>query len=531
MTNPEYIKQFLIHNKIIFPTNIHDNVMGGFQNYGPFGLKIKNNVINVWRNLFVEQDTNVFEIESPVISPNCVLTRSGHVSKFNDLGIVFYNKNTSQVKDVKRADHFVEDKAQELKLDLIDTMSEEAIRKFMDGNKLYDLENESIDNLDEVLYLRPEIAQTIFVEFKQFLDYSKDKLPFGIAQVGKSFRNEIPDKPFTRLREFTQAEVEFFFNPFESFSFEVPTELTNQEIWILSSHMQTNSQTQIKIKLGKLPDYVQDPIILKYVIKLFEFAKSIGLNMNKIRFRQHKPDERAHYAKDCWDLESDIFGKWLEIAGLAHRGNYDLTVHNKNDLFCIRKNNKGINKFKISPNVKHIWKNWSPDEAKKILSESKPFITDSVDSIDKNLWAVENFVQYEYIVPSVVEPSIGIDRVIYTLVVHNLHLREDGKRPYLLLNSNCQVWNLMLAQLSNHPDLMIRFNEFADKLKSTKLTVFTDLSSTSIGKRYTRADELGIPFTITIDFDTLIDSTVTIRSLEDMSQQRYHIDQAIKLIS
>jgi glycyl-tRNA synthetase len=126
------------------------------------------------------------------------------------LGIVFYDKYTSQVKDINRADHFIEDKAQELKLDIIDTNCDKVIRKFMDVNKLYDSEKESIDikpislmfkinNLNEILYLRPEIDQTIFVEFKHFLDYSKEKLPFGIVQVGKSFRNEISDKPFTRL--------------------------------------------------------------------------------------------------------------------------------------------------------------------------------------------------------------------------------------------------------------------------------------------------------------------------------------------
>ncbi len=540
--NSEYVKQYLIHNKIVFPTNAHDNTMGGFQNWGPIGLKIKNNIIEVWRRLFIKD--NIYEIDVPVISPNCVLTRSGHVQKFNDLGIIFYDKQTNKVKEIKRADHWIEEKIEELKLNFQLEINENTVQKIMDEHKLYNKENEYIqikpislmfrmDSMNEILYLRPEIAQTIFVEFKQFYDYSKGKLPFGIAQVGKSYRNEISDKPFTRLREFTQAEVEYFFNPMDKFEFKIPHDLINESCFILSAHMQINNIEQLKVKLSELSKYIEDHIILKYIISLYQLAKQIGLNMNLIRFRQHKHDERAHYAKDCWDLESNIFGKWLEIAGLAHRGDYDLSVHDKNSQFKIRKNDNFIIKYKLTPNIKKIFNENSPENAKNIIGQMKTIISDSLynlDNIDQTNYQVEEFKEYEFIYPNVVEPSIGIDRVFYTLICHNLSLRDDSKRPLLTLNNNCRVWNLMLAQLSNNSELLDVFKNYLNKIEQTNLKVFTDLSSTSIGKRYTRADELGIKYTITIDFDTVKDSTVTVRNSIDMSQIRLNIDEAINFI-
>ncbi len=136
---------------------------------------------------------------------------------------------------------------------------------------------------------------------------------------------------------------------------------------------------------------------------------------------------------------------------------------------------------------------------------------------------MDEFKYFQMIYPSVIEPSIGIDRVFYSLIVHNLHIRPNTTRPYLLLTKNTTPYDFMLAQLSNNPELMEKFNVYKNKL--SKYSIYTDLSSTSIGKRYTRADELGIIFTITIDFDTLKDDTVTVRFNKTMEQKRVHIDE------
>ncbi len=541
MINQEYIKNYLIENKIIFPTNLHDNIQSGFQNYGPIGLKIKNKIINIWRKNFIEE--NIFEIESPVISNQTVLTRSGHVQKFNDLGIVFLDSKTHEIKSVKRADHFIEDKIIELGLDMTYQEDVKFISDFIHNYNLVDLTNEYIqikpqslmfklDGIGENLYLRPEVAQTIFVEFKQFYDYNNSRLPFGIGQVGKSYRNEISDKPFIRLREFTQAEVEYFYNPFDSFDFDIPTDYKNKSCLILSSEMQANNQTQIKITLSELDKYIVNPVLRKFAFKLYVFAEQIGLDWNRLRFRQHKSDEMAHYARDCWDLEAEIFSKWLEITGIADRADYDLKTHDKNGVFQVKKYKNPVIKYKLVPKTREIFKSNPKEIALEIIKSNKETIVDTIEEAEKypkEYYSIEEFKYFEMITPYVIEPSLGIDRIFYTLIVHNLSIRADSTRPYLLLNKNISPYDFMLAQLSSHSDLLNKLNEIVDKFKN-KFNIFTDLSSTTIGKRYTRADELGIIYSITIDFETLTTNTVTIRNIQDMSQTRVDIYQIQNLI-
>ena len=550
MINTDYVKNHLTHHKIIFPTNTHDNKMAGFQNYGPHGLTLKSNIINIWRDIFVGD--NVYEIDCPVISHECVLKRSGHVAKFNDLGLIFTDIKTNKIDKVVRADHFVEDKSSELAIDIAQVCLESAdsIRNFVESNGLYDKSTHSIEiipislmfkipSVSDTFYLRPEIAQTIFVEFKQIYDYAHGKLPLGIAQVGKSYRNEISDKPFVRLREFTQAEVEWFFNPEDPFDFSIPAELVGKSIEILSAQMQTgqaNTNTNsIRICFEHLPKYVSNPIVQMFIVKLYEFAEQVGLDMNKIRFRQHRPNEMAHYAKDCWDMEANIFGKWLEISGLAHRSNYDLSVHDTQKTFYVKKSNCSVKKLKLTPNSKKIFELYSREEAINLIKKLETIICEP-DKLELNnieLYTVSEFNDYEYILPSVIEPSIGIDRVFYTLIAHRLELRPGTSRPVLILQDSCKIYDFMLAQLSNHEDLMGKFDEFMRIIKNSKskLKVLVDKSSTSIGKRYTRADEIGVRYTITIDFDTLKDNTVTLRDSWDMSQSRLPFAQALELLS
>lgn len=536
MINFEYVKNYLISNKIIFPTNQYDNNMSGFQNYGHNGLKMKNNIIEQWRKIFFED--NIYEIDAPTISSEKILSRSGHIQKFNDLGLVYFDKTTKEIKKVLRVDHLIEDKIAELKLNIQYTEDKDFITNFIEKYNLYDKENEyfelkpmslmfKMDNLTEQLYLRPELAQTMFIEFKQFYNYNNNKLPFGIAQVGKSYRNEISDKAFTRLREFTQAEIEYFYNPFQEIIFRIPDEDLSKKCLILSNKMQENNEEQKEITLLQLPEYVNNPIILGYIYKLYLFAQSIGLNMNKVRFRQHKTTEKAHYAKDCWDVEAEIFGKWLEITGLADRGDYDLTTHNRNNEFYVKKSDTKIKKYNLKPNTKKIFELYDKETAIKKINECKLFAKTTIlefedlANINKEHYLIEEYNDYEYIIPHVIEPSLGIDRIFYTMICHNLFLRDDGKRPYLVIPKIIQLYDFALAQLSNNKSLLDKLKEYSLILKKYK--IYYDMSNTSIGKRYTRTDELGIQYTITIDFDTLKDDTVTIRNCKDMSQIRCSI--------
>lgn len=164
------------------------------------------------------------------------------------------------------------------------------------------------------------------------------------------------------------------------------------------------------------------------------------------------------------------------------------------------------------------------EEGNKILNSLSEIIVDTVPDNISEFYDVVQFNHYDYIIPSVVEPSIGIDRVFYTLICHNLFFRPESLRPCLLLTKKCRPYFIMLAQLSNHPDLLEKLKEYHEILLAIpeweNKKIFLDLSSTTIGKRYTRADELGIRYTVTIDFETLKDGHVTIRNSEDMSQRR-----------
>jgi glycyl-tRNA synthetase len=537
MINNEYIKNYLNSNKIIFPTNTHDNNMAGFQNYGPIGVKMKNNIIEQWRKIFIED--NIYEIEAPAISTKQVLSRSGHIKKFNDLGIIFFEKKTNKIINIARADHFIEDKIIELNLNDKYIESNDYILDFLEKHNLYEKSNVyveikpislmfKIENLTEELYLRPELAQTIFIEFKDFYEHNNKKLPFGIAQVGKSYRNEISDKSFVRLREFTQAEIELFYNPFDENKFTIPQEHWTAKCFILSEEMQQNNLEEKEITLSNLVDYIKNPIVLKYIYKLYLFSVSIGLDMNKVRFRQHKSNEMAHYANDCWDFEANIFGKWLEISGLADRGDYDLKTHNKNNNFLIKKNEIGIKKYKLKPNIVEFKKTHNGDILIEMIKKYPVTVVDSLEMIDMSTYIVEEFYDYEYIVPSVIEPSLGIDRIFYTMICHNLKLRDDGKRPFLTIGKNIQIWSFALSQLSNHDSLLDKLKEYS-YLKE-KYKIYFDMSATSIGKRYTRSDELGIRYTLTIDFTTLTDDTVTVRDSWTMSQIRCPISDIEKYI-
>lgn len=541
----EYIKNYLIDNKIIFPTNTHDNVLSGFQNYGPIGLKIKNNIIDVWRKIFIQSfQSNIFEIDAPIVLNSDVLERSGHIAKFNDLGILFLDTETQKIIKIVRADHYIEEKIQELNLlNYTYEENENFIKNFLTTHNLIESNifveirpislMYKIDTTQTDLYLRPEIAQSIFTEFKQFYEYNNSSLPFGIAQVGKSYRNEIASKQFVRLKEFTQAEIEYFYIPQQTSNcIKVPSTNEqfdyNKKCWILTSKAQINGENEKEITLNELSEYIKNTTLMEFVIKIYIFASMIGLDMNMVRFRQHKPDEMAHYSSDCWDLETKIFSKWLEVVGIADRGYYDLKSHDKNNLFQVKKFSVPTIKYKITPNKKYIFTNNTKEDALKLLSTMEEKIIDSKEEFniyDSQLYEINEFKYFEMIYPCVIEPSIGIDRVFYSLIVHNLHMRENTTRPFLLLPNNISPYNFMLAQLSNHPDIMKKFYQYINIFNTSKYYIYTDLSSTTIGKRYTRADELGIIYSITIDFTSILDDTVTIRTIKTMEQKRIHINQ------
>ncbi len=352
------IKNHLLHHKFIVPTcQLYEASGRGFQTYGHNGVTIKNKIIDQWRKLFINE--NVLEIDTPTLTSSDVLTNSGHVGKFNDF-------IATDGVNVVRADHLIKDYFSENNIineNPVDNMTSEEMLEIIKKYKM--MENtENVDVVPKNLmfsagdsYLRPEIAQGIFVEFSQFYDSVMD-LPFGLGQVGKSYRNEISPQPFVRLREFTQAEVEYFFDPNE-LTHSQYEEIRHISIPLFSTEAQQNNG---KIKMTNIEFAVNEEIISNeimayYLATIYKFVTSLGLTNNVIRFREHMKNELAHYAVQCWDLEVQLSdGKWLECIGCAYRGNYDLSVHNINNKNSIKKYTKKVCMYKPTLNLEKLEK-------------------------------------------------------------------------------------------------------------------------------------------------------------------------------
>lgn len=536
------IKQHLLSNKFIIPTaqTYHsiETSSKGFQTYGPLGLKLKNKIIELWRKLLVTSD--VHEIDTPILQSREVLTNSGHIGKFNDLVI-------NNGKDIFRADHLVKDFCEKNNIELSRSIDDYVKDELLELVKKYKMienhENATIAPKSLMfscgdVYLRPEIAQGMFTEFDQF--YGEYKLPFGLAQVGKSYRNEISPQPFIRLREFTQAEVEYFFDPIKPETHYLFKTIENLVIPLLLQDNQLNNNNQII--MIKIIDAVNNGIILNEIMgyflgKIYMFMKELGLSNDVIRFRQHLPNELAHYAKQCWDLEIKLVnGNWLECVGCAHRGDYDLKNHNIKKQNFIKEHMKKITKFKISLNnnpTKELLKEFNMSYKIKIFNNKEEIMSNiNYDKFENHILITEVTENVEsLIIPNVIEPSMGIDRIIFGLANNLLKKRQsDNNKILFKLPFKFAPYELAIYAISNK-------GVFEDYIKQQLLflndyfSIYYDFSGTSIGKRYVRSDEIGIQLAITVDFQTLQDDTVTIRYSLDGHQDRMHKNNLIEEIN
>lgn len=549
-------KKFLQENGFVFQTNKHDGGYSGFQNYVANGLKIKQRIIDIWRDIFVNREDDIYEIETPDLTMDKVLKRSGHIDRFNDL-VLTYIENNQEI--TKRADHYIEAclaKSYDPETNMYNCkktksageMSADEIKEFIIGNKLIDgdfkIEPKNLMFKVDDSYLRPEIAQSMFVEFSEMYKHNGYTLPFGLAQVGKSYRNEISNSSFTRLRSFTQAEVEYFVNPQSK---TVPIYDNSLSVPLLDQDRQEKNLDVIIMTIKEATDknIISNHYIAMFISKLYEFALFLGIDADKIRFRQHMKDEMAHYAKECWDLEVKIDSQWLECAGLAYRGDYDLKAHCV-DMVKDEDEEKYNDVYVISP--KDIMAKYGLETGRLIMAEYKKNYENKIEIEAGNTFSEiellgikipssmftykgKNRVTKNYY-PHVIEPSIGIDRVFFALMCHRLKKREsDTNRVVLTINDSLSPYEVMVAQLSKHKDLMPKTEEVIKILMKKGIRCFYDKSSTGIGKRYVRADQIGIPYTVTIDFETLKDDTVTVRNRDTTDQIRVKITDICKNIS
>ncbi|WP_330631297.1 glycine--tRNA ligase [Halocatena halophila] len=528
----------------------------GFYTYGPQGAALKRNVIDAWRERFITQEGHM-EIDAPTVMGEPVFEASGHLDTFDDMII-----ECPACERSFRADHLVED---ETTIEDAEAMSFEAIEETIAenelscpscGNSLADVAVSAFNLMFETNigpgssapgYLRPETAQGIFVEFPQLKEYARNQLPFGVAQVGRAYRNEIsPRRSIVRVREFTQAELELFIDPER----DTPSidRVQNVTVPLYSATAQEGDGEVVRMTIG---DAVEDELVEEWIAYYLaiaaEWYESVGIDMERFRYRQHRPDELSHYASDTWDAEVSVDGNWIELTGFAYRGAYDLTKHDdySNEEYTIFRQYDEpvtVEEPSVDPEMSVLGPEYGSDAGKiadelASLAESDPdaFDAESVTvTVDGDAYTiatdVANFSRTatkngEHITPHVVEPSFGVDRLLYTILAHNY--REDEvegeRRRSLSLPSSIAPTTVGVFPLMTKDGLDDRARELARKLRVAGFTVTYD-DSGQIGRRYRRQDEIGTPFCVTVDHESLEDDTVTVRERDTMAQERVPVD-------
>jgi glycyl-tRNA synthetase len=522
----------------------------GFYDYGPMGATLKRKLEDAWRRLYCVGE-GFYEIESPTIGVEAVFEASGHVGGFADPMTTCQN-----CKESFRADHVIKGEM-EIPDGLKKEQLTEIIRKH--GIKCPECGGPLGEVYDFNLmfqtwigpgqkkkgYMRPETAQGIFVDFPRLLRFYREKLPFGVTQIGKSYRNEIsPRQGVIRLREFTQAEAEVFVNPKDKNSHPNFESVRDMVLPLYDEQSQLSGGQPVPMTVGEAVGrgIIANEYLAYYVALTHAFLTMVGIDPARLRFRQHMKTERAHYATDCWDAEVllERFG-WVEVVGIADRTDYDLTAHQRRSeadmsVFVPFEKPVKVSRTIVTPNMAVIGPRYK-GKAGKIMAAlkampqselSKPEVRLSIDGeeivIESSLFehkTVYEDVSGENVLAHVVEPSYGIDRILYSLLEHAYHeevVRGEERIVLRLARPIAPITAAVLPLLSREP-LTGMARKIASDLKNKGFMVEYDESGT-IGRRYRRNDEVGTPFSITIDYETIDDDTVTIRDRDTMSQVR-----------
>jgi len=570
----------------VVPSFLIYNGVAGLYDFGPTGCALKNNIEQYWREHFILEE-NLLEISGTCITPEVVLKTSGHVDKFTDYAVK--DVKTGQcfradklikewVEKEKKKKKLSEERIKELDSLLIrvDNFEENEIDETIEKNKICspDTGNELSKSYKFNLmfetqigptggfrgFLRPETAQGHFVNFKHLLDFNSNRTPFGSASIGLGFRNEIaPRSGLLRVREFTMAEIEYFVDPLKKEHKKFHT-LKDMKLPLWSAKNQLGGNPiETELTLGEAVEKkIIDNETLGYFLgKTYLFLLGIGIRKEGIRFRQHTPKEMAHYASDCWDAEIETSYGWVEVAGHADRTCYDLSHHTKAsgvELVASRllKETKVVKGIKLLPNKGSIFKNFSDKEKAKKLCEKLNNLTEEekenymkeyeskgkievdlegeklVLDKEKNEIKMERFeqnVHEEKYSPNVIEPSFGIGRIVYCVMEHCFKVREkDARRTYFDFPPAIAPYKASILPLIENEKFLNLVEPIRKVLVQNGISYKID-EVDSIGRRYARTDEIGVPFGITIDDITLKDNTVTLREIDTMKQIRVPIDE------
>jgi len=486
MSKMEEIQKICLNRGIIFPTaEIYSNI-SGFYDYGPLGTSIKRKLIEYWREFFVKSEDNIYEIDGCIVLPEKVFEASGHLKSFVDP-----IAQCKKCKSIIRADDlifektgkFVEGKSPK---ELTEIIQQNKIKCPTCGGELSDVKMFNLMLKTEIspvggktAYLRPETAQNIFTSFPRIFRATRAKLPFGIAQIGHSFRNEISPRHFiVRVREFNQTEIEMFYDPEHQ---ECPKfdKVKKNKIIIVTREAQKKESEPIKITIE---DAVKKKIIpnqwMAYLMaKEFEFYKSLGIPEEALRFRHMLPEETPHYSGGNIDLEIKFDFGWKETIGNAYRTDHDLKNH-----------------MKLSGKDMTVL----TDDGRKVM-------------------------------PHVVEPSFGVERTLMGVFLHCFV--EDKQRGWNWFKFPAKIapYTAAVFPLVNKDKIPEKAEEVYETLKKC-FDVFYD-DGGSIGRRYARADEIGTLFSVTIDYDSLDKKTCTIRDRDTTKQIIVKIDELVSVLN
>jgi len=474
----ERIFELALKRSFFYPANEPYGSISGFYDYGPVGSQIKHKIENLWRKMFIKEN-GYLEVESSIITPEIVLKASGHVDSFTD-PIFECTKCHTKV----RADSFIADNVEGYAWDgknLADLDNELAKHRlkcpkcggeFGNAQKFNLMFATGIGGDRAPAYARPETAQGIFTAFPRLFRNHGTQLPLVVGQVGKSFRNEIsPRKGLVRMREFTQMELEYFFDPTK------PQHPGFEKIANYKMRFKINGELKFLSCAEALKDgVVPNEIFAFFLAREWEFYKAMGIREADMWFRVLGNDETPHYSKRNIDMEVQTSYGVIETIGNAYRTDFDLSQHAR--------------------------------------------------------YSGENFtvnIEGRKFVPHVFEVSMGVDRLFFCMLEHSFREMSEQKQwEWFDFPAHIAPYDVAVYPLMKKDGLDEKARKIVDELRN-ELDVFYSESG-SIGKRYARADEIGIPYAITIDYDTLNDNTVTIRYRNDGKQERIAVEKIIEKI-
>ncbi|MHA1972243.1 MAG: glycine--tRNA ligase [Candidatus Hodarchaeales archaeon] len=473
------------------------NIYGGFAgfwDYGPIGVEIKNKIKDAWWNDFVRNREDIVGYDGAIITHPKVWEASGHLTSFNDPLVLCQGKCQKK----HRLDHLLEDhlniSVESLSIAEMEELVKEnnitcpicggSLSKPVIFNLMFSTQVGPVKDSSSIAYLRPENAQLIFSGFKNVIDSTRIKMPFGIAQSGIVFRNEISPRNFLfRVREYELMEFEYFTNPTKINECPYYSEIENFTLNLIAREEQ-ELETKLEYRKMTVGEAWSKKIFKNkwqayWLVTFIKwFTKNLALTEDKLRLRQHLESELSHYALDTWDIEYRFPFGWKELLGCANRTQYDLEQHQKHS---------------------------------KIKME---FMEDTGKG-------VERFVPYV-----VAEPSVGLGRILLALLADG-YLEETvkgRKRVVLKIHPRIAPYDAAVFPLQKKDPIIAKAKKITQNLREKGLIIFYDESG-SIGKRYRRQDEIGTPSCITVDFETIQDEMVTIRNRDTMGQVRIPINE------